>query len=228
MSDLTKYNTLVAWYTYAKSIVNLTRGDENNVPTFNISIKSIDPNNIGVNLVDIDYTFTDNIGTPYKVIAHNETSIDVADVFRKGCPVGNKLGIVHKSAYKGFSIHLPTELLWRLHKTAVTNNNKFAMSILWQNDPNGRRVAFTDVEYPQIADYRGTLTDMNGCVFKPMEDYGQNPRFEVWLKTEDGKYSKLGGTSEPQKITSLVDGLIDSIRFSAIGDLMTGYYVIYN
>lgn len=226
MGDLTKYNTISAWFTYAKSVVNLTRGDVNNVPTFNISIESIDPNDIGAGMVDVNYTFTDNIGTPYKVIAFNSTSINVADVFRRGCPVCNKLGIVHKSAYKGFSVHLPVELLWRLHKTAVTNNNKYTVSILWQNDPNGRRIPFTNVLQPLISNYREDLVDEDGVIFSPSEDYGQNPQFEVWQLLEDNTYSQI--SIYPNITRSIVDGFINSITFSETGELITGYILIKN
>lgn len=228
MADLTKYNPIVAWFSLAESVVQLTRETVNDVATFRIMVKAIDPNNVGVGLKDVGYTFTDNIGTPYKIIAVTATTIDVSDEFRQGCPVGGKVGIVHKSAYKGYSIHLPAELLCRLHQTAASNNNKFAMSILWGNDPNGRRIPFTNVLQPLIANYRGELVDSDGITFKPMEDYGQNPQFEIWQLTEAGKYSKLGGTSEPQITRSLIDGLIDSILFSGTGELITGYILIKN
>ena len=102
------------------------------------------------------------------------------------------------------------------------------MSILWQNDPNGRRIPFTNVLMPEIADYRGLLIDSDGVEFSPSEDYGQNPQFEIWLTTESGKYSKLGGSSEPEIIRSIADGLIDRVLFSGIGELMTGYILIKN
>lgn len=226
MADLTKYNPLVAWFTLAKSIVQLTRETVDDVATFNITVKAIDTNNIGANDVEVGYTFTDNIGTPYKIISFDSTSIDVADIFRQGCPVGGKVGIVHKSAYKGYSIHLPSELLCKLHKTAASNNNKFAMSILWQNDPNGRRIPFTNVSQPSIADYRAEIADEDGILFKPDEDYGQNPQFQVYQILEDGTYSQifLG-----ENITrNGVDGLIDSVLFSGTGELITGYILIKN
>lgn len=226
MADLTKYNPLVAWFTLAESVVQLTRETVDDVATFNITVKAIDTNNIGANEVEIGYTFTDNIGTPYKIIAFDSTSIDVADIFRQGCPVGGKIGIVHKSAYKGYSIHLPSELLCRLHQTAASNNNKFAMSILWHNDPNGRRIPFTNVSQPSIADYRAEIADEDGILFKPDEDYGQNPQFQVYQLLEDGTYSQifLG-----ENITrNGVDGLIDSVLFSGTGELITGYILIKN
>ena len=97
MTDLTKYNHLVAWFTLAQSVVQLTRETVDDVATFNITVKAIDTNNIGANEVEIGYTFTDNIGTPYKIIAFDSTSIDVSDIFRVGCPVSGKVGIVHSA-----------------------------------------------------------------------------------------------------------------------------------
>lgn len=224
MADLTKYNPLVAWFTIAKDVNLLTREDTDNVATFRITVKSIDPNAKGAGLKAIDYTFTDNIGTSYRIIAVDTNTIDVADVFRQGCPVGGKVGIVHKSAYKGHSIHLPSELLYRLHPMAQSNNNKFAMAILWGNDPNARRVAITSEMNPSIADYRSDLTDIDGVVFNPMEDYDQNPKFEIYQDNGDGTYPKL--QLEPQITRSLTDGLIDSVLWSSTGDLITGFLII--
>ena len=226
MADLTKYKTLVAWFTLANNVVQLTRETEDNSATFRITVKYIDPNNIGKGQKAIGYTFTDWIGTPYKIIDVDTNTIDVEDIFRVGCPVGGKVGIVHKSAYKGFSIHLPAELLCRLHQTAASNNNKFAMSILWQNDPNGRRIPFTNVLMPEISDYRADLVDADGVTFNPMEDYGQNPQFEVYQVLEDGTYSQLFLGAN---ITyNGIDGLIDSVLFSGTGEQITGFILIKN
>ena len=136
------------------------------------------------------------------------------------------MGIVHKSAYKGYSILLPTELLYRLHPIAVSNNNKFSMSVLWGNDPNGRRIEFTDVYSPEISNYRESLEDSNNVSFNPMQDYGQNPQFEVWQFVEAGKYSRL--PIDPQLTLSSIDGLIDSVLFSGTGELISGYILIKN
>jgi len=226
MADLTKYNSLIAWFTLADNLVQLTRETEDNPATFRITVKPIDTNNVGQGEKEIGYTFTDWIGTPYKIIDISTDTIDVEDIFRVGCPVRGKVGIVHKSAYKGFSIHLPSELLCRLHQTAASNNNKFAMSILWQNDPNGRRIPFTNVLQPEIEDYRANLVDEDGVTFNPMEDYGQNPQFEFYQILEDGTYSQLFLGINITR--NGLDGLIDSILASGTGELITGYILIKN
>jgi len=226
MADLTKYNSLIAWFTLADNLVQLTRETVDDPATFRITVKAIDTNNIGQGQKTIGYTFTDWVGTPYKIIAVDTNTIDVEDIFRVGCPVRGKIGIVHKSAYKGYSIHLPSELLCRLHQTAASNNNKFAMSILWQNDPNGRRIPFTNVLQPTIEDYRANLVDEDGVTFNPMEDYGQNPQFEFYQILEDGTYSQLFLGINITR--NALDGLIDSILASGTGELITGYTLIKN
>lgn len=227
MADSTKYNPLIAWRTLAKDVFQLTRETVDDPATYRMTVKAIDTNDLEAGTKAIGYTFTDHIGTPYKIIAVDINTIDVEDVFRTGfCPRTGKEGWIHKSAYKGYSFMLPANLFWNLHPLAQSNNNKFAMSILWQNDPNGRRIPFTNVLQPAISDYRGELTDEDGIVFKPMEDYGQNPQFNVFQILEDGTYSQifLG-----ENITrNGVDGLIDSVLFSGTGELITGYILIKN
>ena len=44
MADLTKYNSLLAWFTMAESVVNLTRETVDDPATFNITVKAIDTN----------------------------------------------------------------------------------------------------------------------------------------------------------------------------------------
>lgn len=227
MADAIKYNPLVAWRTLAKDVFQLTRETIDDPATYRITVSVIDTNNVGAGEKYAGYTFTDYIGTPYKIVAVNTTTIDVEDIFRTGyCPTSGKEGWVHRSAYKGYSFNLPASLFWNLHPKAQSNNNKFTMSILWQNDPNGRRIPFTNVLQPEIVDYRGELTDTDGVVFKPEEDYGQNPQFEIWQVLEDGTYSQL--SIYPNVTRSIVDGLIDSVLFSGTGELITGYILIKN
>jgi hypothetical protein len=227
MADSTKYNVSLAWRTLAKDVFQLTRETVDDPATYRMTVSAIDTNDLGQGEKAIGYTFTDNFGTPYKIIAVDTTTIDVEDIFRTGyCPTSGKEGWVHKSAYKGYSFNLPASLFWNLHPMAASNNNKYAMSILWQNDPNGRRIPFTSVLMPAIADYRGTLTDEDGVVFKPEEDYGQNPQFEIWQILEDGTYSQL--SIYPNITRSIVDGLIDSVLFSGTGEEITGYILIKN
>lgn len=227
MADSTKYNSSVAWRTLAKDVFQLTRETVDNPATYRITVKAINTNDIGQGQKEIGYPFTDYFGTPYKIIDLASNTIDVEDIFRTGlCPTSGREGWIHKSAYKGYSFMLTANLFWNLHQLAASNNNKYAMSILWGNDPNGRRIHFTNVLMPTIADYRANLLDEDGVSFNPAEDYGQNPQLQVFQLLEDGTYSQifLG-----ENITrSLVDGLIDSILFSGTGEEITGYILIKN
>lgn len=222
-----KYNGTLSWRTIARNVRQLTRELNDDAATYRIDIHPVDSNDIGSDTFSDPLFFTDYIGNPYRVIDYTTTTIDVSDDFKIGlCPTVGRNGYIHKSAYKGYSLYLPSHAWIHLHPLAQSNNNKFAMSILWQNDPNGRRIPFTNVLQPAIADYRGELTDEDGIVFKPMEDYGQNPQFNVFQILEDGTYSQifLG-----ENITrNGVDGLIDSVLFSGTGELITGYILIKN
>lgn len=226
MADLVRYKTEVAWFTKTDNLVLVSRETEEEPAVFKITVKPIDTNNIGAGDVEVGYTFTDWIGTPYKIVAISGLSINIQDIFRVGCPVRGKIGLIHKSAYKGFSVNLPSELLFRLHKSAASNNNKYSMSILWANDPNGRRIPFENVSQPSIANYREDVIDSDGVIFNMEEDYGQNPQFEIWQLTEEDVYSKL---PVDQQITySPFDGKIDSVLFSGTGEEITGYILIKN
>lgn len=226
MDTPVKYKPSVAWKTVAYKVHQLTRESESDPASFRIYVSPVDQNDLGAGETEEGFYFTDFLGNPFPVIAKGAGYIDVSDSFRtRECPTSGKIGIVHKSAYKGYSLYLPSSAFLHLHPLAQQNNNKYAMSILWGNDPNPRRIAFTNVSQPDIADYRNDLTDMDGVQFNPEEDYGQNPVFEIWQLIEPGKYSKLGGTSEPQIIRG-EDGKIDSVLFSGTGELITGYIVI--
>lgn len=227
MADSTKYNPLIAWRTIAKDVFQLTRETTNDPATYRMTVSVIDNNDLGAGQKAIGYPFTDYFGTPYKIIAVDTNTIDVEDIFRTGyCPTSGKEGWVHKSAYKGYSFMLPASLFWNLHPLAQSNNNNFAMSILWANDPNARRIPFTSILMPEIADYRANIADEYGIPFNPMDDYGQNPQFEVYQLTESGKYSRI--PIDPQITRNGVDNLIDSVLFSGTGEEITGYILIKN
>lgn len=225
MSDLTKYNPEIAWTTIASSVRLLTRETGTDVATFRIDVKAIDTNNSGQGQKQIGFTFTDNIGVPYQIIDVDTNSIDVADVFSQGCPISGKIGIVHKSAYKGQSVHLLSNLLCKLHPIAGNNVSKFSLSILWGNSPNTRKINFTNVDQIAITDYRANLVDSEGITFNPYEDY-PHPQFIINTVNEDGTYSEvfLGAN----KTYNETDGGLDSVIWSSTGDLVTGFIEISN
>jgi hypothetical protein len=225
MSDSTKYNPLVSWRTLALNVYQLTRETVNDPATYRITVNPIDRNDLNAGTKTIGYYFTDYNGIPYTIINTASTTIDVSDDFKTGlCPTSGRCGIVHKSAYKGYSLYLPSHLFRHLHPIAIQNNYKYSMSILWGNDPNPRRISFSAIEQPAIADYRSDLTDMDGITFNPSEDYGQHPKFEVWQEIDTDIYSRL--PIDPVVTRSSIDGLIDSVIWSGTGETITGYIII--
>lgn len=221
---MTKYSPSVAWSTIAANVVQLTRADVDNPATYQITVSAIDTQESGAGEKKEGYYFSDNIGFPYTVIATGTMTIDVEDSFRIGyCPTSGKIGYVHKSAYKGYALALPSFAFRKLHPLAASNNNKYAMSILWANDPNPRRVSFTNTAQVLISDYTADVVDMDGKTFNPEEDYGQNPKIEIWKNMGGNKYSRL---SVNPTFTVDVSGNIVSVLFSGTGAPINGYYVI--
>lgn len=229
MDEFLKYKNKLAWRTMLSSVLKIQDATDSLYDRYDLKIMPIDINENGADLNNISpgQFLKDNVGHVYLIISCNNSHIVVDDILRCGfCPNCGFIGVVYASAYKGFSIALSQDFNNYLDSKAITYTKSIENSIMWQNDPNTRRVAFTNVNAPSIADYRGTLIDMDGVKFSPMEDYGQNPKFEVYQKTENGKYSRMNGTMEHQIIRSLVDGLIDSVNWSGTGELITGYYTI--
>lgn len=186
MTDATKYNPTVAWHTIVSNVFQLTRETTDNPATYRVTVKSTNPNDIGRGQVDEECYLTDYLGIPYTVIATGTGTIDVEDSFRtKYCPTNNKMGIIHKSAYKGYSLYLPSSSFVGLHKIAQSNNNKYAMSILWRNDPNARRVLFENTDTPELRPFDHDYTDIDGVVFNPSEDYDK-PKVRLLLVDSEG------------------------------------------
>lgn len=222
--DAQKYNSLVAWRSKASNVYQLTRETTNDPATYRVFVSGIDGNDAGFGEVENGYYLTDYMGTPYLIINFSTGYIDVEDSFRTGyCPMSNRDAYVHKSAYKGYSLFLPSFCFQFLHPLAASNNNKYSMSMLWANDPNPRRVLFVNIDSVLINDYTANVTDSDGIVFNPEEDYGQNPKFEVWQDNGDNTFSKL--QTEPF-VTRNIDGNIISVFLGLGGDTISGYYVI--
>ena len=229
MDEFLKYKNRLAWRALIGNVLKIQDATDLLYDRYQLPIKPIDINENGANFYDIttDCFLRDNVGHIYSIVEITDTKIIVDDILRCGfCPNSGFIGVLYSSAYKGFSIALSQDFNNYLDNKAISYTKSIENSIIWQNDPNTRVVAFNNVNAPSIANYRGKLIDINGVEFIPMEDYGQNPKFEVYQKTEDGKYSRMNGTMEHQIIRSLIDGLIDSINWSGTGELITGYYTI--
>lgn len=220
----TKYNSLVAWRSIASNVRLLTRQTVDDAATYRVDIAVVDTNEVGQGQKEIGFYLTDYIGVPFRIIDVGISTVDVSDDFRTElCPTSGRNAYIHKSAYKGHSLYLPSMCFTHLHPLALTNNNKYSLSILWSNDPNARRIPFTGVDYPEITDYSADIIDSEGKTFNPREDYEENPKFGIFT-TDDGgiHYSK----QQLEQYITTTDGLISSIIWSGIGDVITGYIEI--
>lgn len=121
---------------------------------------------------------TVTVGTERRSIDNNEFSIKAS-------------GVTGIDRYKGYAFAIAPVWLSYLDNIARDYVNSLEKSILWQNDPNARRIPFTDVEQVSIPNYRANLVDENGVTFNPYEDYGLDAKFEVWQKTSNTTYSRL-------------------------------------
>ena len=225
------YKNSVAWRTYFTNTNLNTNATDNTPALWDTNVYPIDVNETGADpmQLEVGYFAISNAGYIYTIIAinvdSNEYRITVEDTFFSGyAPAGGLRGIVYKSAYKGYSFAIAPVWFSYLDNIARDYVNALEKSILWQNDPNARRIPFTGVIQVSIDDYRADIVDEDGNTFNPMEDYGQNPSFEIWQQVDTNQFSKL--QIEPFITKSLVDGFIDSVVWSSSGDTITGYIKI--
>lgn len=221
MADLTKYNGLLAWRTIAKDVFQLTRATIDSPGTYRLTVKAEDTNDKGHGQKDITCWFTDYLGSPYSIIAVDTNTIDVSDVFQTGyCPTSGKTGYIHKSAYKGNSIALPSHAFRHLSSLAASNNNKFAMSILWANDSNAKEIELDPAQVPIIIGYQEAQEDGTNLA----EDYGNKASFSLWQVLSTTQ--KIERTEKPNIIyTNETDKLIDTVDFGDLGEVMEGLII---
>jgi len=228
--DNRTYLNEVSWTTYFANTVLNTESTTYLPNTWDTTIYPIDANEKGANpmVLTTECYAISHGGTIYEVSAINVDSnqyrITLKDIFFRGlAPEADLIGIIYKSAYKNYAFAIAPVWLNYLDKIAKDYVNSLEKAIFWRNDPNARRVAFTGVTQVLISDYTADVVDMDGNTFNPEEDYGQNPKFEIWKDMGNNKYSRLA--LNPNKTVD-VDGNIVSVIFSGSGASISGYYVI--
>jgi len=229
--DARIYANSVAWRTYFEN-TTLNTGATTDIPAlWDTNIYPLDVNENGADpmLLEVGFWCISNAGYLYLIkeinVDLNQYRITVEDTFFSGyAPTGGLRGIVYKSAYKGYAFAIAPVWLSYLDNIARDYVNSLEKSIFWQNDPNARRIAFTNVDQVSISDYRANLVDENGVAFNPYEDYGSDAKFEIWQKTSDTTYSKL--QIEPEKTFSAVDGGLSSVLWSSTGETISGRIII--
>lgn len=229
MADLTKYNWLIAWYTIALNVFQLTRVTTENPATYRLTVRVVDTNNKGQGQKEPGYWFTDYMGNPYQIIAVDTNTIDVSDAFRTGyCPTSGKMGIIHKSAYKGHSIALPSGTFRHLSSLAASNNNKFAMAILWGNDPNGVKIPFVATDVPSIENYQIDQVNGDGVTVNYQEDFGDMPGVLLVEEKVDDFTGDVIQAYRPETSTMvMVDNKISRIYFGQLDVAISGFILLF-
>lgn len=233
MTLSTKYLNQVAWRTYFKGVSINSYATSTSGAKWDATVYPIDDNDNGANPIILNTSLfvVDNAGHMFSITAINVGSnpyrITVSDDFNCGfAPVIGYEGYVYKSAYKGYAPFISPVFINRLDKVARDYINHIEKSIFWANDPNARRISFTNISQPSIPNYRADIVDADGITFNPAEDYGNDATFEIWQQTDTNKYSKL--QIEPEKTYSAIDGNLDSVLWSDSGDNYSGYILIKN
>lgn len=226
MVDAIRYKPILAWRTLIRNVFLLTDETEDSPATYQGTINPLDFNDIGYGQVEVGFYFIDNVGIPYDIISvPDSNTIQVKDSFRVGhCPTSGKTGVIYKSVWKNRALYLPPVYYQFLHPIAMLKKDQFNLDILWSNDPNARRFAFTDVTQVEITDWTADIVDTEGITYNPAVDWGENPKFEVWQDNGNNTYSKL--QVEPYITRDAVTGNIVSVLFSGSGELITGYLII--
>lgn len=219
-----KYSPQIAWRTLALSVFQLTRETVQNPATYRASVAVIDSNNPGAGQKEIGFYMVDYCGVPYLIIGVGSGYIDVQDYFRVGrCPTSGQMAIIYKSVYNGRSLALAPDSFQHLHPMALNNSHKYELALLWANDPNAKKVPFTNQATPSIVNYQITQTDPEDPTktVNFAEDFGENPSVRLVINYEGTtKYHSM------QNCFFTFDaGLIDSIYFD-IGESVTGYISI--
>ena len=225
MKNPLNYINDVAWRTIIRNVQLLSEATESVPASYRITIDPYNINDPGAYVAEkvLGYYIKDNVGHTYRTVAFNQNTIDASDDFRVGeCPQSGRIGIYYKSAFSGRSLYLAPIYYRYLDKCAKEYSEMIEKDILWSNDPNPRRLAFVNTQTPSIADYQNDKTDENGIEYNLQQDYGDDPKLEVWQETEKGKHSRLA--IDPQ--ITRVDGLITSVLFSGTGELINGYILI--
>ena len=212
--DATRYLNSVAWRTYSKNVISLTKETELSPATYRVTVSPIDVNEPGAANSDkeIGYFFKDYIGHTYSIIAKSSTTIDISDDFR--CGYGPQTGlqsIVYKSVWKGRSPYLAPVYYRHLDRVALDYSRQIEIDILYSNDPNAIKVAFTNTATPSLINYQTNYAF----------DYGELPKIELF--TIDS--ASVCWSRQEKPVFNFVDGLIDSIVFD-LSDECSGYITI--
>jgi len=224
MTIATKYAPQIAWRSLARDVFQLTRGTANDPATYRLTVSVIDTNNVGAGQKEIGFYLVDFWGVPFLIIGVASTYIDVEDSFRVGrCPASGQMAIIYKSVFNGRALYLAPDSFQHLHPQALANSHKYELALLWSNDPNAKKVPFTSLEIPIIANYQTVQTDPEDPTktINYAEDFGETPSVRCVIIVDVNTEYQLQQMPQFTK----VDGKIDTIWFYP-GEIVTGYLII--
>jgi hypothetical protein len=218
MTFQTRYNPTVSFPVACSKVFKLSAATVSVPASYRVSY-SVIGRNLGSTLPPEEaYYLYDNFGIPFEVFNVGSGTVDVYDQFNTGeCPANGKTGIFVKSVWSGRAPMLSSVNLQLLHPTAIFNINRWNWDILWSNDPNTLRIPFENTNNPSITGYQDDQLD--GVNFA--EDYGENPKIELFTQDSEGVY----WSRQEKPIFNFIDDKLDSIVFD-LSDNFTGYLTI--
>ncbi len=225
MTTATKYNITVAWRSLAKDVFQLTRETVNAPATYRCTVSAVDTNNPGAGTKAIGYYMVDFWGVPYSIIGVSSTTVDIQDDFRVGrCPTSGQMAIIYQSVFSGRAQYLTPDSFRHLHPLAMDNFRRYESSLLYLNDPNAKKVPFTNIEYPSIESYQTDQTDPEDAAktINYAEIYGDDPSVRCIIVLDENTSFQL--QQMPQFVKTA--GKLTRVWFDMTGNPSNGYLII--
>lgn len=232
--DARKYINDVAFRTYFNNTTLNTLATSTTPALWDTTIYPIDVNEKGASpmILEVGFWGISNAGYFYLIKAINVDSnphrITVEDTFFSGyAPTGGLRGIIYKSAYKGYAFAIAPVWLSQLDNIARDYVNSLEKSILWQNDSNAIRIPITETDAPAVENYQYDQV-VSGKTVNLQEDFDDNPGCDLYQQKTDeetGDVLELKRSELASRV--MVDGKISRIHFGGLGDIITGFILIY-
>lgn len=211
----------VAWSSIAGNVIKLTDW------TYRITVSPINVSEPGVKTADkkIGYYGVDFLGHLYSIIGVSGNNIIVNDDFKTGIPpIVDRPIIIFKSVGDGKSQWLPPIRYEILDRSARSYIEAINLEVLWRNDPNAKKVPFTNTEYPSIENYQTDQTDPEDATktINYAEIYGEDPSVRCIVVLDANTSYQL--QQMPQFVKTA--GKLTRVWFDMTGNPSNGYLII--
>ena len=199
---------VVAWSTIADNVIKLSDW------TYRATVHPInmaDPGAKTATKAIGDYLVA-NTGRLYSITSVDGENITVKDDFETGLPPWQGFSaIVFRSVGNGKSQWLPPIRYEVIDRSARSYLESINLEVLWRNDPNSKKIEFTDTSTPSIVNYQTFYA----------ADFGEMPKIQIFTYNSDGVYWER----QEKPIWNFLGGLLDSIVFD-LSDIYSGYIII--